>query len=111
MCTDLVLVLACAVARGQLPAPRALHTLTHLGTRCLLVGGSSSGGLLGDVALLQSPPLEAGVRLQQELLLTKEQLLVAQKQLASWQAEVVANREKAQQSMNQRRVSLGVHQT
>lgn len=103
-CENCFPLLATVLSPGQHPAPRALHSLTRLGTCCLLVGGSGPGGSLGDVALLQSPPLEAGLRLQRELGLTRQQLLEAQKQMASWEAEVVVSTEEAWRSKKQLQV-------
>jgi hypothetical protein len=54
----------------QVPAPRALHTLTSLGTTALLLGGSGPLGSLplgSSIHLLESPPLRQGLAQQQRL--------------------------------------------
>ena len=51
------------------PAARSLHTLTSVGHACVLLGGSgAAGGALGDVALLESPAVTAGLAQQRRLL-------------------------------------------
>jgi hypothetical protein len=57
-------------APNDVPAPRALHTLTALGSTAVLLGGSGPLGSLPlglSLHLLESPPLRQGLAQQQRL--------------------------------------------
>jgi hypothetical protein len=67
-----------AAPASEMPAPRALHTLTSIGQRFVLLGGKGPLGELGDVALLECPAVQQGLRLQQQQQASQAALLRCQ---------------------------------
>lgn len=70
------------------PMPRALHSLTQLGSRFVLLGGHGSLGPLGDVHVLESPPLQRGLALQRTTQATEAALAQSQAHVAQLQGEL-----------------------
>lgn len=103
------LVHCCSLHAGPAaawPVPRALHTLTQMGCRFVLVGGSGPLGPLGDVHLLQDPAVQRGVQLQQRLLSSQQLTTAMQLKCADLQAHVQCS--KLQVEQLQQRLEVGV---
>jgi hypothetical protein len=59
--------LSAAPAPEQAQLARALHTLTHVAQRCVVVGGQSALGAVGSVGVLAAPAVLHWQRLAREL--------------------------------------------
>ncbi|KAK9829632.1 hypothetical protein WJX72_006982 [[Myrmecia] bisecta] len=95
---------ALEVAGGCVPFPRALHTLTPLAGRLLVVGGQGPAGAVASLAILENPAACEGVRLHHRWCSQQAELAQMQAQVAektaraslAQQAQQIAQQEAAQ---------------
>ncbi|KAF8071143.1 GPA3 [Scenedesmus sp. PABB004] len=80
-----------APASGTPPTGRALHTLTLLGTRLLLLGGQGGLGPVGGAALLECPAVMNGLRLQAALQASQGELVAAHASLAAARSSLASS--------------------
>lgn len=79
--------LLCAAEAVDQPVARALHTVTYLAQRFMVVGGQTSLGPLGQLGMMCSPAVLHAQRLQQQALRQELQLVQAQQQRLELQAQ------------------------
>lgn len=87
-----------------MPVPRALHTLTSIGERFVLLGGKGPLGELGDVSLLECPAVQHGRLLQQQQQASQAQLLRCQQRGAQLDADLACSRAELQEAQRQLQV-------
>jgi hypothetical protein len=92
-----------------MPVPRALHTLTSLGQRFVLLGGKGPLGELGDVSLLECPAVQQGLRLQHQQQASQAQLLCCQQRGAQLAADLACSRTELVEA--QRQLQVGCEAT
>ncbi|WIA11976.1 hypothetical protein OEZ85_012058 [Tetradesmus obliquus] len=91
---------------SEMPVPRALHCLTSIGERFVLLGGKGPLGELGDVSLLECPAVQHGRRLQQQQQASQAQLLRCQQRCAQLDADLACNRAELREAKQQLQASL-----
>jgi hypothetical protein len=89
-----------------MPVPRALHTLTSLGQRFVLLGGKGPLGELGDVSLLECPAVQQGLQLQHQQQGSQAQLLRCQQRGAQVAADLACSRAELQEAKRQLQVMI-----
>lgn len=95
-----------AVPASELPVPRALHSLTCLGQKFVVIGGVGPAGPVPDVHLLECPAVTRGLQLQQQCLDSQTQLVHSRQRSAQMYAEVVSGRTELQERNRQLQVSM-----
>jgi hypothetical protein len=93
-----------AAPASEMPAPRALHTLTSLGQYFVLLGGKGPLGELRDVSLLECPAVQHGLQLQHQQQASQAQLLRCQQRGAQVAADLACSRAQLQEAMRQLQV-------
>ncbi len=84
-------------AASEWPVPRALHTISLLGSRLLVLAGSGPLGPLGDAHLLESNAVQRGVQLQAQHLAAQAALARSQGSCAALDAQLACCRREATQ--------------
>lgn len=85
-------LLSVAAPASELPVPRALHSLTSLGHRFVVLGGHGPLGPLGDVGLLECPAVQQGLQLQHIHQQSQMQLAHVQQRCAQLDADLSCQR-------------------
>eukprot|EP00878_Enallax_costatus_P007290 GHUV01007636.1.p1 GENE.GHUV01007636.1~~GHUV01007636.1.p1 ORF type:complete len:245 (+),score=97.92 GHUV01007636.1:338-1072(+) len=76
------LVVDVSAPASELPVPRALHTLTRVGHRFLVIGGQGACGPVPDVHLLECPAVIRGLQLEQQHLRSQFDLVHSKRRCA-----------------------------
>lgn len=79
--------MCCAATAAAQPVARALHTVTYLAQRFVVVGGQTSLGPLGQVGTMCSPAVLHAQQLQQQAIQHQLQLEQMQREQLELQAQ------------------------
>lgn len=94
-----------AAPASELPVPRALHTLTRVGHRFVVIGGQGETGPVPDVQLLECPAVTRGLQLQRQHMDGLSQLASSKQRCSQLSADLVCRTTELQESRRRLQVS------